>query len=68
MMTHTTNTSKKAMDNPAFTDEETNTEEGAAATPQGKEIPHNQVPYSPFPYSGMMVPYVGRPKNGLDHR
>ena len=39
MMTHTTNTSKKAMDNPASTDKETNTEEGVAAIPQGKETP-----------------------------
>ena len=61
-MTHTTNTSKKAMDNPASTEEETNTEEGAAATPPGKEIPPNQVPHSPFPYSGMTVPYVEGPK------
>ena len=49
------------MDNPASTDEETNTEEGVAATPQGKETPPNQVTYSPYPYSGMMVPYVEGP-------
>ena len=61
-MTHTANTSKKAMDNPAATDEETNTEEGAAAIPQGKETPPNQVPYSPYLYSGMMVPYIEGPK------
>ena len=62
MMTHTTKTSKKAMDNPASTEEETNTEEGAAATPPGNTIPHNQAPHSPFPYSGMMLPYIGGPK------
>ena len=50
------------MDNPASTEEETNTEEGATATPPGIEIPHNQAPHSPFPYSGMMVPYVEGPK------
>ena len=50
------------MDNPASKEEETNTEEGAAASPPGKEIPPNQVPHSPFPYSGMMVPYVEDPK------
>ena len=50
------------MDNPASTDEEINTEEGAAATPQGKETPPNQVTYSPYPYSGTMVPYVEGPK------
>ena len=48
------------MDNPASTEEETNSEE--AATPPGKEIPPNQVPHSPFPYFGMMVPYVKGPK------
>ena len=57
-MTHTTNTSKKAMENPASTGEETYTEEGATATPPGIEIPHNEAPHSPFQYSGMMVPYV----------
>ena len=41
-MTHTTNTSKKAMDNPASTEEETYTEEGATATLSGIELPHNQ--------------------------
>ena len=56
MMTCTTNTSKKAMENPASTEEETYTEEGAMATPPG--VPHNQAPHSTFPYSGMMVPYV----------
>ena len=50
------------MDNPASTDEETTIEEGATAIPQGKETPPNQVPYSPYPYSGMMVPYVEGPK------
>ena len=62
MMTHKTNTSKKAMDSQASTEEESNTEEGAAATPPGKEIPPMQVPHSPFPYSGMMVPYIESPK------
>ena len=62
MMTHTTNTSKKAMDNPASTEEETYTEEGATATPPGNATPHNQAQHSPFPYSGMMVPYVEGPK------
>ena len=38
------------MDNPASTDEETTTEEGAAAMPQGEETPPNQVPYSPLPH------------------
>ena len=46
------------MENPASTEEETYTEEGATATPPGIGIPHNQAPHSPFPYSGMMVPYV----------
>ena len=50
------------MENPASTKEETYTEEGATATPPGIEIPHNQAPHSPFPYSGMMVPYVEGPK------
>ena len=50
------------MDNPASTDEETTIEEGAVAIPQGKETSPNQVPYSPYPYSGMMVPYVEGPK------
>ena len=49
MMTHTTNTSKKAMENPASTEKEIYTEEGATATPPGNEIPHNQAPHSPFP-------------------
>ena len=56
------------MENTAYTEEETYTEEGATATPPGNEIPHNQAPHSPFPYSGMMVPYVEGLKNGLDHR
>ena len=46
------------MDNPASTEEETYTEEGATATPPGNTIPDNQAPHSPFPYYGMMVPYV----------
>ena len=50
------------MENPASTEEETYTEEGATATPPGNEILHNQAPHSPFPYSGMMVPYVEGPK------
>ena len=57
-MTHTTNTSKKAMENPASAGEENYTEEGATATPPGIEILHKQDPHSPFQYSGMMVPYV----------
>ena len=57
-MTHTTNISKKAMENPASTEEETHTEEGATATPQSNEIPHKKVPHSHFQYSGIMVPYV----------
>ena len=57
-MSHTTNTSKKAMEHPASTGEKTNTEDGATATPPGNEIHHNQVPPSHFKYSGMMVPYV----------
>ena len=57
-MTCTTNTSKKAIENPTSTEEETYTEEDATATPPGNEIPHNQAPHSPFPYSGMMVPCV----------
>ena len=61
-MTHTTNTSKKAMENSASTGEETHTEEGATATPPGNEIPHNQAPHSHFQYLGMMVPYVEGPK------
>ena len=59
-ITHTTNTSKKAMENPASTGEETHTEEGA--TPPGNEIHHNQVPHSHYQYSGMMVCYVEGPK------
>ena len=62
MMTCTTNTSKKDMDNPASTEEETYTEEGAAATPLGNAVPHNQAPHSPFSYSEMMVPFVEGPK------
>ena len=50
------------MDNPASTEEESYTEEGATAIPPGNTIPHNQAPHSPFPYSGMMVPYVEGPK------
>ena len=42
-MMHTTNTSKKAMENPASTGQETYTEEGATATPPGNEINHNHV-------------------------
>ena len=57
-MTHTTNTSKKAMETPASTGEEAHTEEGATVTPPGNEIPHNQAPHSHFQYSGMVVPYV----------
>ena len=65
-MTHATNTSKKAMENPALIGEETHTEEGATATPPGNEI--TQVPNSQFHYPGPMVPYVEGPKMGLDHR
>ena len=61
-MTHTTNTSKKAMENPVSTEEETYTEEGATATPLGNKIPHNQAPHSFFSYSGIMIPYVEGPK------
>ena len=61
-MTSTTNTSKKAMENPASTGKETHTEEGATATPPGNEISHNQVPHSHFQYPGMMIPYVEGPK------
>ena len=57
-MTRTTNTSKRAMENQASTEEETNTEEGATVTPTGKEIYHTQAPHPHFQYSGMMVPYV----------
>ena len=57
-MTRTTNTSKKAMENPPSPGEETYTEEGTTATPTGIKIPHNQTLYSPFQYSGMMIPYV----------
>ena len=42
-MSHTTNTSKKAMKHPALT-EKTNTEDGSTATPPGNEIHHNQFP------------------------
>ena len=68
MMTHTANTSKKAMDNPASTEEETYNEEDATAAPPGNTIPHNQALHSPFSYSGMMVLYIKGPKNGLDCR
>ena len=61
-MSHTTNTSKKAMEHPASTGEKTNTEDGATATPPGNEIHNNQVPPSHFQYSRMMVPYVDGPK------
>ena len=61
-MTHTSNTSKKAMENPVSTEEEIHTEKGAMATPPGNEIDHNQVPHSHFQYSGMMVPYDEGPK------
>ena len=44
-MTCTANTSRKAMENPASTGEETHTEEGATGTPPGNEIHHNQVPH-----------------------
>ena len=44
-MTCTTNTSKKVMDNPTSTEEETYTEEGATATLPGIKIPHNQAPH-----------------------
>ena len=50
------------MENPASTEEETDTEEGVTATPPGKEIPHIQAPHPHFQYSGMMVPYVDGPK------
>ena len=60
-MTFTTNTSKKAMEYPAST-EETHTEEGATASPPGNEIHHNQVPNSHFQYSGKMVSYAEGPK------
>ena len=33
------------MENPASTEGETHTEEGATATPPGNEIHHNQVPH-----------------------
>ena len=56
-MTHTTNTSKKAMENSPSTEEEIYTRR-CNSTPPGNEIPHNQAPHSPFPYSGMMVCYV----------
>ena len=57
-MTCTTNTSKKAMENPAPIGEESHTEEGATVTPPGNEIHHNQAPHSHFQYPGIMVPYV----------
>ena len=50
------------MDNPASTEEETYTEEGATATPPGNTIPHNQAQHSPFPYSGMMIPHIEGPR------
>ena len=50
-MTHTTNTSKKAMENSVSTEEETDTEEGTTETPPGKEIPHIQAPHPHFQYS-----------------
>ena len=34
------------MENPACTEEDTYTEEGATATPPGIEIAHNQAPHS----------------------
>ena len=37
-MTHTTNTSMKAMENSASTGEETHTDEGATAAPPGNAI------------------------------
>ena len=61
-MTHTTNTSKRAMENQASTEEEAKTEESATATPLGNEIPLNQAPHPHFQYSGMMVSYVEGPK------
>ena len=61
-MTRTNNTSKKAIENPASTEEETYTEKCVTATLPGIEISHNQALHSPFPYSGMMVPYVEGPK------
>ena len=64
-MTHTTNTSRKAIENPASIGKETHTEEGATATPPGNEINHNQVPHSQFQYPGMMVPYAEGPKMDL---
>ena len=57
-MTHTTKTSKKAMENPASTGEEIHNKEGATATPPGNKSINNQVPHSHFQYSGMMVSYV----------
>ena len=57
-MSHTSKTSKKAMEHSASTGEKTNTEDAATATPPGNEIHHNQAPPSHFQYSGMMVPYV----------
>ena len=59
-MTHKTNTSIEAMENPASIGEETYTEEDATATPPGDEI--TQVPHSQFHYPGLMVPYVEGPK------
>ena len=59
-MTSTTTTSKKAMENPASEDEETNTEEGAIATPSGNEISY--VPSPQFHYPGPMLPHVEGPK------
>ena len=60
MYTPTTTTSRKAMENPASEGEETHTEEGAMATPQGNEISH--VPNPQLHYPRLMVPYVEGPK------
>ena len=59
-MTHTTTTSRKAMENPASEGEETHTQESATATPQGNKF--NHVPNPQFHYPGPMVPYVEGPK------
>ena len=63
-MTHTTNTSRKAIENPTSIGEETLTEEGATATPPSNEI--TQVPHSQFHCPGPMVPYIEGPN--VDHR
>ena len=55
-MTHTTTTSKKAMENLASKGEETHTEEGVTTTPQGNEIYY--VPNLQFHYPGPTVSYV----------